>query len=61
MFTMNIDNEVLDEVEGLFEAEGEDTLVKWLFGHTTDFVSVAFITDAVLKAIDEARKKLNEE
>lgn len=55
MLEMTIDNEILDEVENI-AMKGE--LTNWLFNHTVNFASCAFIIDAIMKAATTVREQL---
>lgn len=58
MLTVEIDREILEEVEATVTDDG---FSQYLLSHTTQFASAAFILDAVLKALDVAKERLNEE
>lgn len=58
MFTVEIDREILNEVEATVTDDG---FAQYLLSHTTQFASAAFILDTVLRALDIAKEKLNEE
>lgn len=53
---VNIDRETIDQANELVEG-GE--LSKFLLAHTTDYLTAAFILNAVITAIDDAYEKLN--
>ena len=58
MFEVKIDREVLEEVEATVT---DNKFAQYLLSHTTDFVAAAFILETLLRAIDEAKEKLNDE
>lgn len=58
MFTVEIDREILEEVEATVT---DDKFAQYLLSHTTQFASAAFILEALLKALDSAKEKMNEE
>ena len=58
MFAVTIDREVLEEVEATVT---NDKFAQYLLSHTTDFAAAAFILETLLRAIDEAKEKLNNE
>lgn len=57
MFTVEIDCEILEEVEATVT---DDKFAQYLLSHTTQFASAAFILEALLKALDSAKEKMNE-
>ena len=57
MFEISIDKEHLKEIDDLLES-GE--LTHFLAEHTVNIESVAFILQAIVEKLEEARNKLNE-
>lgn len=56
MFEFYIDNEILDEVE---EVLNKGELTQLLLGSTVNFTTAAFMVNAIVKAVKEAREELN--